>query len=187
MKIIAVIFWFCVFIPARAQRKINFNSRNYIGLLEGENGSAFQVETTNGISYRSWFAGLGTGLDWYYIRSIPLFGSLSKSFLEKNNRSFFISTDIGINFPWTHQYYHDWNYGGTEKYYNGLYLTAGIGYKTGIGKKSDAILLQLGYSYKHTKERVFSNYPCLVCPNSETTSIYNFYLRRLSLRAGWGF
>ena len=188
MKTFVIFICLCVFIPATAQHKINFRSQNYAGLLEGENGSAFQVLTINGLRYKSWFTGIGTGVDWYYLRSIPLFASVNKSFFEKNNRNaFFISADVGINFPWTRQYYHDWNYGGTEKYYNGLYLTPGIGYKTGIGKKSDAILLYFGYSYKHTKERVFSNYPCLACLNSETTSIYNYYLKRLSLKLGWSF
>src|SRR5258705_2737270 len=128
MKIFVVIICLCVFIPATGQHKINFNSRNYIGLLEGENGSAFQVETTNGIGSRSWFAGLGTGLDWYYIRSIPLFGSLSKSFLENNNRSFFISTDIGVNFPWKPAYPNEWGYYSYGKYQNGMYFAIELGY-----------------------------------------------------------
>jgi len=187
MKVFVVLICLCVFIPATAQHKINFSSRNYVGLLEGENGSAFQVETNNGIRYRSWFAGLGTGLDWYYIRSIPLFGSLSKSFFEKNNRSFFISTDIGINFPWKPGYPNEWDYYSYRKYYNGMYLATGLGYKIGMGKKSDAILLHLGWSYKHISEKVRTTYPCLIGPCPEYTDSYDFHLRRLSLKAGWSF
>ena len=73
-----------------AQKKAIFSSQNYVGLLEGEQKSKLQLQTMNGIKYRTWFIGLGTGIDWYYLRSIPIFLSLNRDFLQKKNRNFFM-------------------------------------------------------------------------------------------------
>jgi hypothetical protein len=85
---------------ATAQKKVNFSSQNYAGLLEGEHGSSLQLQTINGLKFSNWFVGLGTGIDWYYRRSIPVFTSVNMDFLKKEKRSFYLSGNVGINFPW---------------------------------------------------------------------------------------
>src|SRR5579862_3368717 len=77
-------------LPAKWQ----FNSINSVGLLEGETGSAFQLQTINGAQYKSWFAGMGLGLDFYRIRSIPLFADIRKEFGKGNNK-LLVYADIG--------------------------------------------------------------------------------------------
>jgi hypothetical protein len=161
-------------------------------LLEGEQGTKFQIQTINGIKYKTWFAGLGTGFDWYYRRSIPAFLSLNKDFFKKGNRNFYFAADAGVNFPWED----DKNYyvsGYTiEKTSPGVYLGAGLGYKIGMGKNNDALLVQLGYSYKHVREEgkseIYYYYSYSILPGSEqTTNRFNYYLRRISLKVGWNF
>ncbi|HVY74956.1 MAG TPA: hypothetical protein VG890_09015, partial [Puia sp.] len=65
-----------------------FHSINQVGLLEGESGSSWQLQTVNGMSYKSWFAGIGVGLDYYRLRGIPLFLDLRKTFGHSRNKPF---------------------------------------------------------------------------------------------------
>lgn len=188
MKILLIVILF-VFsdISTKAQDKILFSSKNYVGLLEGEDGSQFQLQTINGFNYKAWFVGLGTGLDWYYQRTIPLFASLNRDFLKKEKRNFYLSADGGINFPWqNNNYYYEWGY-GDGKFYPGLYWSAGLGYKIGLGKNADALLMHLGYSYKQLAEKVVTVLPCFNPPCPESTDRFDFRLRRLSLKVGWSF
>src|SRR4030095_13010164 len=89
-----------------AQKKVNFSSQNYVGLLEGEHGSSLQLQTINGVKFNSWFVGLGAGIDWYFRRSIPVFASVNMDFLKREKRNFFLSANTGINFPWQTDDYH---------------------------------------------------------------------------------
>src|SRR5437867_1162155 len=192
MKLIFAIAVLCMAISGNAQSKITFSAQNYVGLLEGEQGSKFQLQTINGMRNRTWFVGLGTGIDWYYRRSIPAFLSVNKDFFRRGNRNFFIATDAGINFPWRDdKNYNVWGY-VVEKSIPGFFGEAGLGYKVGIGKTNDAVLIQLAYSYKHIREKVKNiyYYPgiMIVSPQPEVvTNRFDYYLRRLSLKLGWNF
>ena len=192
MKRCATIALFFISLSTMAQNKIVFSSQNYVGLLEGQQGSKFQLQTINGTKYQSWFAGLGTGIDWYYRRSIPIFLSVNKDLFRKGNRNFFVSTDAGINFPWQdNKNYNPWGY-VVEKSSPGLYWGAGLGYKVGIGNTHDAVLIQLGYSYKHIQEKAKNVYyypvVMIVGPQQEVvTNRFDYYLNRLSLKLGWNF
>lgn len=191
MKVLSIIAFSLFTIALKAQHKAIFSSQNYAGLLEGEQGSKFQLQTINGFDYKTWFGGLGTGIDWYYRRSIPVFGSINKDLLKKGNRNFYLAGDVGINFPWKDdKNYNVWAY-NVEKSYPGLYWAAGLGYKIGIGKNRDALLVQLAYSYKHLHEKVKSVYYYTDIiypgPRPDFTNRYDYYLRRLSLKLGWHF
>jgi hypothetical protein len=187
MKYFFIIALLALAFFANGQKNIRFSSRNYAGLLEGESKSALQLQTINGIKYKTWFAGAGTGLDWYYQRSIPLFASVSKDVFKKDNRNFYLSANAGVNFPWKRDNMNEWYYGDNGKYRAGLYWYSGLGYKIGVGKNNDAVLLHLGYSYKHISERIKTILPCFNPPCPETTERYDFHLKRLSLMLGWNF
>jgi hypothetical protein len=187
MKIILTCLFFVVSISTMGQEKIKFSTQNFAGLLEGEYESNLQVQTINGMRWKSWFAGVGAGIDWYFFRSIPVFLSVDRHFFQKNNRSVFISADGGINVSWPRKYFDGWENPIGGKFYNGEYFSSGLGYRIGLGKSSNAILLHLGYSYKHAKEKVTTVHPCLIPPCPEQVDVYDFHLRRLSLRIGWGF
>ena len=149
------------------------------------------MQTINGIKYKTWFAGVGTGIYWYYRRSIPAFMSLNKDFLIRGNRNFFVATDAGVNFPWrVDKNSYVWPY-TIEESIPGFYWAAGLGYEVGIGKLNDGILLQLGYSYKHLGEKVKTVYyyatPMIADPETDITKRFDYYLRRLSLKIGWSF
>jgi hypothetical protein len=138
----------------KSNKKIKFHSINTVGLLEGQAGSTFQLQTINGFKKKSWFAGLGVGLDYYRLRTIPLFADVRKEFGKKENK-FFLYADGGINFYWLRdkdakQFYVD------DKFKSGFYGEAGFGYKFILNQKL-AMTLNGGYSYKKLTE-VGNNY-----------------------------
>jgi hypothetical protein len=177
-------FWLNIIL--QAQQKITFSSQNFAGIVTGETGSKLQLQTINGIRKGPWFSGVGTGIDWYYRRSIPVFLSVSRDLFTKNKRSFMLAADAGMNFSWPGQIYYDYPpYGQKQK--NGLYWAAGAGYKFGVGKSGNGVLMQLGYSYKQMGEETSYVAPCLIPPCPETVTTYDYRLKRLSFKIGWGF
>ena len=61
----------------------HFTSINKAGLLTGSAGQAANIQTINGLTWSKWFAGVGTGIDYYGTRSIPLFVDLRRNFNTK--------------------------------------------------------------------------------------------------------
>jgi hypothetical protein len=166
-------------------RKFRFGSQNYAGLLEGENGTSFQLQTINGIRYKTWFAGIGTGLDYYYVRSIPLFISVNK-FLESPKVPVYINGDIGLSFPWEkdYQHYFDQSPGGSS---SSLFWGAGLGYKFAVKNKDQGVLINFGYSYKHIVQESEYAYPCFTPPCPTEKERFDYHLKRLSIKVGWMF
>jgi len=186
MKLIFITAFVLISICSSAQKKAIFSSQNYAGLLEGEHGSSLQLQSINGIRFSNWFVGAGAGIDWYYRRSIPVFASVNMDFLKKQKRNFYLSADGGINFPWqSDDYLNEWGYAETESH-SGPYWSAGLGYKIGIGKGNDALLMQIGYDYKQVSEQVILSYINL-SPETDPHDQFDYHLRRLSLKVGWSF
>jgi hypothetical protein len=167
-----------------------FHSINNVGILEGQIGSAFQLQTINGVQYKSWFCGAGLGLDYYKFRTIPLFFDLRKEFGKSVNKLFLYS-DLGVHFSWVTDK-EKTNYVVDDKFGNGIFAEAGLGYKAVIGK-NHGLLISAGYSYKKLREAYNSlqYYPGLYMINSEQNinnqSQINYALSRLSIKMGWQF
>jgi len=170
------------------EKNLQFHSINQAGLLEGESGSAFQLQTINGLAYRSWFVGIGLGLDYYRLRSIPLFFDLRKEFGRSAGR-FFLYAEGGIDFAWaTDKQKNDlseYPY-PVNDFQNGPYAAAGIGYKI-IFTRNLALVISPGFSYKKTELKSSNTIcpfqgPCFVDNNLYD---YNFY--RFSLNLGLVF
>jgi hypothetical protein len=166
-------------------KSLQFHSINNVGLLEGEAGSAFQLQTVNGVQYKSWFVGIGAGLDYYRYRTIPLFIDARKEFGKSNNK-FFVYADAGINFYWERdkdakQFYYD------DKFKNGFYAEGGLGYKRKLNQKS-SLLFSAGYSYKKLTEEGHSFWFDPGFPGSPyPIEKINYNLNRLVLKAGIEF
>lgn len=152
------------------------------GLLAGGSAEAFTLQTVNGFRYQKWYAGIGTGLDFYMQRSIPLFADVRYEFSTKR-KSFFLYSDAGINFAWTKN----------KEQQNiidqspGLFTDAGVGLKIST-KKQDAFIISAGYSYKHLKEtkRGFS-WGIWPVESPETVYRYNYSFNRIAIKAGFVF
>jgi hypothetical protein len=183
-RIVLLLVGFFIYLSGCAQDNLKFSSRNYAGITEGESGTSFQLQTINGMRYKTWFAGIGTGLDYYFQRSIPLFVSVAK-FLPSAKTPFYFSGDIGINFPWERKGIYYFQDPGTSS--PSLYWAGGLGYKFGFKKRNEGFLLNFGYSYKHLYNETEYTNPCLIPPCPVSKERYDYRLRRLSVKVGWMF
>lgn len=166
-----------------AAKQYTFHSINQVGLVEGEKGSAFQLQTINGVQYRKWFVGMGTGLDYYSLRTIPLFADV-RWHMRNNGKTPFIYADAGTNFVWKKGNMESGWY--KNDYNNALYYDMGIGYRTSF-KKGTAFTVSAGYTQKNISENrtgygsvMIDIYP----PPPPYTEKFNYQLRRLSIKAG---
>lgn len=164
-----------------SQEKPSFNVQIYAGLLEGSSGSAFQLQALPGVAFRSWIAGLGTGLDYYYRRSVPLFLSLRRD-LSIRNSAFFINADGGLNYEWTKK-----TNLSEGDFKPAPYYSANLGYRWPIANKTKSVLLSVGYSFKQLKESRSIINPCQVPPCPQRFEVYRYDLNRWSFRTGFQF
>jgi len=123
----------------------HFCSINQVGVATGESYHSLLIQSVNGLRYKTWFMGLGAGIDTYSEISIPLFIDVRKNLLAKPNTPF-LYADAGMqimaeksnrdktNFNW-------------RIYHPGLYYDFGAGYYLPL-KNKDALLLSAGYSVK---------------------------------------
>jgi hypothetical protein len=184
MKLVSIVIVVLVlsgFNTSGAQEKLRFGSRNYVGVLEGQSQTSFQLHTINGFRYKTWFGGVGVGLDYYYERSIPVFFSVNKFFKSSQN-SFYIDYNAGINFPWERENYY-LAYRGD--FFPSLFWAGGVGYKFGLGKRQEALLLNLGYSFKHLKQETEYVQPCFNPPCPVYKETYDYRLKRVSVKIGF--
>ncbi len=172
-----LLFCFTAFAQQETSGK-KFQSINLLGIMEGEAGTGFQIQTINGIKLNKNFIGVGVGLDYYFMRSIPLFIDLRREMLA--SRKAFVYADGGINFPWQDQSF-DWEI----KSSSGLFYELGIGYR--IPLKGCSFLMSGGYSYKRFDQK--ESYPiyCLLPPCPEQVYYYKHELRRISVKMGISF
>jgi hypothetical protein len=130
---------------------MKFSSVNQAGLLNGDNGESFSLQTINGITVNKWFAGLGIGIDYYLQRTIPLFADVRRDITSGKN-SLFVYGDGGISLPYlTSQ--QKIIAGWPTTYNHGPCYGVGAGWKL-KGKSERSWLLSAGYAYKQLKETV---------------------------------
>ena len=159
----------------------SFSSINQAGLTAGELKEAFLFQTVNGLRYKSWFSGIGVGIDDYRYRSIPVFLQLRKDLFKKTN-TVFLYNDIGLNFPWLKK---DQKISFLpSNFEDGLYYDGGIGYKVGSAKY--AVFVSGGFSLKELREYRTTNL-CGLTKCEETRDRYHYSLRRISFKLGLQF
>ena len=193
-KQFAIVLLGCLWLgPALAQSKTpwKFRSLDYIGGLRGEDGDFFQLQTVNGFYKRSWFLGVGTGLDYYRYRTIPLFVSVVRDLMPGRNGPF-LTLNGGIDLPSYERPVSSYDYYAKSRFRSAPYWGAELGYKIKLSSHSShAILLSAGYSYKELKEDQTTPYACPLgapCPlqtlGQEPVTRYTYRNQRLSVKAG---
>lgn len=188
---ITLLLLICVAGNTAAQQKKpaplwRFHSINNIGLLEGEAGSAFQLQTINGVQYKSWFAGAGLGLDYYRFRGSPIFLDVRKMFPLSTN-TFFVYGDIGIHASWLTEKQRNSNsyIAVLSDFNNGLYTDAGAGYQICLGNKG-ALLISAGYSFKSIRGTQV-DYTPLSYDGPPAITRLRYDLSRISVKMGLKF
>jgi hypothetical protein len=169
--------------PGKKGCSCSFSSINQLGLLHGSKGGFFLIQTINGIRYKTWFAGLGAGLDFYYRPGIPLFIDVRKDIFDKPSTPF-LYADGGIHLVGK-RVQKDGNF-WQNTYKNSFYADAGIGYAFRSHTKI-RWLISSGYSYKNLRSTREPISPCTMPPCTITYYAYESYFHRLSVKLGVQF
>lgn len=162
--------------------KPSFSSIAQLGIVDGELNTSFQLQSINGMQYRTWFAGVGVGFDYYFVRSIPLFAAVHKHLIKTS--PLFLYAHTGINMPWVKKAGDAVMYG--SKFKNGFLYDLGFGYSFKLRSKN-AVLLSVGYAQKNMEEvRIKPSYWGI--PGQPVSYDHLSYkLRRISIKAGIKF
>jgi hypothetical protein len=128
--------------------KISFGSVNQVGVVTGVDRDALIVQTINGISYKSWSAGVGIGIDGYSERTVPLFVDVRKSIGSGYSKPFFY-VDGGVNFGWLNFIQRE-NHSFPQYQQPSMYYDAGMGWNIPIGDKT-GFIVSAGYTIKQLK------------------------------------
>lgn len=174
---------------AQQNGEIKFHSVNSAGVLKGANDASLQLQTINGIKYKSFSGGIGIGLDNYYFRTVPLFVDLRKNIFEKNQTPFFYF-DLGASIPWDRVKMETLS---TSYYKSGLIYDMGIGYSFPL-KGRFALNVSAGYSEKilnetrETSYRMWTEFPPTEPSTvNKDTTYYKYTFRRVSFKIGLSF
>jgi hypothetical protein len=176
---------------AQQPAKLRFHSINNVGLLEGGSDESLQLQTINGVQYRSFFGGVGIGMDNYYFKTIPLFADLRKDLFSKKQTPF-IYLDLGASIPWDKTTSENkWN---ISHFKTGFLYDMGIGYTLPI-KGRWAVNASAGFSQKFLNETresfywIWNDFPPYTPPANANrdTSYYNYTMRRFSFKIGISF
>jgi hypothetical protein len=163
-----------------AQSKFRLGNSTQIGLLSGSSRSADQLQTINGVRYKTFFVGAGIGIDNYYFKTIPLFADVRKNIFEKNQTPF-VYVDAGTNFPAKKSESTTWK---STSYQPGLYYDIGIGYKWSIIKRF-CINASFGFSQKKYGSR--EEYQYTPVDPGVSPDRYSYRLQRYTMKFGLGF
>ena len=190
MKKLAV-FTVCTLIVAtgfcqktKAPEKVKFRSINQVGLISGSNGESALIQTINGVAKNRWSAGIGTGIDFYAERGVPLFLDVRRDILDKKSTPFFYA-DGGVNFPWLNFIQREQR--NTFSTSAGLYYDLGAGWKIKTDENK-MIVVSAGYTFKQSKGKGPSyTYNPVTGIGHETTQYQDFRYRRFVLKLGIQF
>ena len=181
-SIMLLLFGSCI--HAQKKEGLKFSSINQFGILKGASDQTFQVQSVNGIQYKSWFIGPGIGIDNYALKTVPVFIDFRKTVYNKKQAPF-IYADLGVSLPWKKEDKGAWQ---TSQYKTGLYYDVGIGYTVPV-KKHLAFNFSAGYSQKQLHETrsnsgIIWDFP----PYGQSGKEYfDYTFRRISVKMGLQF
>lgn len=122
-----------------------------VTLLNGDHNVSQAVSIATGLRLKNWQIGLGAAIDYYKIRSLPLF--LDLKYKWRGKPAPFLFAQGGYNVAWAldHQHSTEKSITGSTVYNNGSCFGGGAGiYVFRDGK--EAVSLVLGYSVKKLTE-----------------------------------
>lgn len=163
--------------------KERFHSYNTFQLLNGSSTTSVALNSVNGFSFGRFFTGIGTGFDYYYHTSVPLF--LEARFdLLKGRRTLQVFGNGGVSFAFG-------SANNEERSKTGPYKPApmyGAGIDVLFPAKSNAFILGLAFSNKNIIQMVDNNTWDPILNRVENIPIREEYsLNRISIRVGWKF
>ena len=155
------------------------------GMAAGQSAAKPLFQVISGISSKKWFAGIGVGLDYYNLKSIPLFVDGKMNFGKK--KTAFLYADGGYSFSFNNKSNTDNFYKTSDRFLGGPYMDAGMGYRVKL-KSLRRFSFSAGYSRKNIVNKVVYSYPCITgtsCP--PTVYKYNYTMGRIVAKVSWEF
>jgi len=129
--------------PSATKKLIHYTNNLMFGALFGKNGygTYISLNTTHGVRYGRWTAGIGTGYDVYKDwNTLPVFGSVSYDFAHSGEHTFFAQLNGG--YAWA--FYSVTDYTNMDSK-GGRMFNPMVGYRFKI---SDKVRLYLSAGYK---------------------------------------
>jgi hypothetical protein len=150
-----LLFLFCAdSIQSQAVREKGVYIVPQAGALIGDQHISGQGTIIGGIEHKGWGLGIGAGIDWYKIRTVPVLIDIRRS-IPVGKRPFFAYINAGWNLaaPRDKEYFRDENpHIKDDRFTNGVYGEAGLGYAF-LNKAKKGILLSIGFTRKTVTER----------------------------------
>ena len=171
---------------SQQNEKPTFSSINSIGFVSGSTGDNFIVQTINGIKYKKWNVGIGTGIDWYGVRSVPLVLDARRNFTHHRHQPF-IYANGGFSFTWANGSLAPSYYSTKIDYKNTYCYETGAGYNIAFKNKT-ALVLSVGYSYKLASfDQYYNVIYDIGSGNVNLKNTYDYNYRRIAVRVGLQF
>src|SRR5215217_449754 len=152
------------------------------GLVTGASDHDLNLQFISGGEYKTWFAGIGAGLDYYYLRTVPLFFHARKTF--SNPYIPFLYGNVGWNIPCLKKEQKQANIWYTSHFETKGYFELGAGWFFPLNGRN-AILVSAGYSNK----RMYEIQKTLNQPPGTNDELYTtriqYTLRRMMLTVGF--
>jgi hypothetical protein len=177
--------------PAMAQKtgKPKLNIIPEISALNGNSTVSVAHSLTALFFKNGWGFGAGAGIDYYKIRSVPVFVSGRKEF-SKTDHHLFGYAQFGYNIALAldNQHFHPGNYltFGNSRFSNGIYSDVGIGYAL-LNKNRKGLEFSIGYSAKTLTETyietIYGDFPPYSIQQSQHS--FRYSLNRLALKVGF--
>ncbi len=160
-----------------------FHSFNTIHILNGSTTTSVAINTVNGFQFNKFFCGIGTGFDYYYHTTVPLFLE-ARLDLVKAKGKLQLFGNGGLSIPFSSQ---NENFESkTGPYKTGSLYGAGLDYLVPI--KKEAIIVGVAFSNKQVIQMVDNNIWNPVLNKVENIPIEEKYsLNRIAVRIGWMF
>jgi hypothetical protein len=164
-------------------QKPTYRSYSYMGVLAGER-TGYQLTTIHGLEKKSFFVGLGTGIDNYRLFSIPVFLTASKYLFPSSNNLLF-SINTGVSF--SHSNKVELLRNATDQtFLPRPFGEAGFSYRFADNsfKNGQGVLIGAYYSYKGMKVKQTMAGFCTNPPCADTYEYLNYELHRWALKLG---
>lgn len=168
-------------LQASAQRKEKtvFNVVPSVGFINGSGSVSGLLDLTALVRKKDWAFGIGSGIDYYRIRTVPVFLA-ARRYLGTAPAFVYGSAGYTIAAPLESQYLHSgsfWINNSRSSFSNGANAEAGIGYSFAPTKKH-ALELAIGYSVKTLREGyteyIYRDFPPYTSDLTEHSFHYTF-------------
>lgn len=180
--LILVIVTFSVISNAQTM-KPKFGSSVSIGFLAGQQHNAFSTQWVNGLTFSHLFAGIGAGLDFYEMKSVPVFAAVR--FYPDQKQRFFGYGNVGHNFVMKKKFKNSFSEDPAIRD-GGFYTSLGVGYATPLNARW-SLFFKAGYSYKRMSMLNTYTICPFIPPCYKQFEKYKYGYRRLEFSVGVGF